>query len=565
MGGLDHMGFLGNSASVGQPTDGVSSRRAVLKAMVAGGMVAFGGGALVSCSKGGGGSGAGEAVDVTLTTHDGWPFGVMPSAKEQKDDPGLKAYAGVLDKWMKDNPGVKIKNSALDVWNQEALTTAITGGTAPSAFPGDVIGGWNRANVRSAMLQGLVAETTEYIERYKVEDDLEDYAKPIWEKWAIDGKYFASPWIYNVGTGLHYRIDLIKEKGLKEPTPEWTWDDVRELAKGLTEGKRKGIVLQRWGLDMGLNADGMDFLSTIPAPQNNWNWEWDYSSRADEWVPLIERLRAMIFEDRSVLADVSFADGDTLAAFFRQDVAMHNNSVVYFTASGDNAPADMAKKLDKPVWEVQGWMTQPVGMNGRNNGTQGQVDLVGFSPDLDDDALDKGMSLLIYRQQAGWIAEKKAVFESTNDPTQVYAWADFMPLYKGNLEAVPSSPEEAWGETFMNEVRRAGQTPIAPNEAFYFPPEPNAAPTATVREDMTSRWTSERGSLDLRGDLQKLDNTRNQQAQSFTSGVADEEFIEAASGYFEAHAEYWQENAPDYYESVFRDWYEGTVLPALKG
>ena len=83
------MGLLGNTASAGQAMSGVASRRTVLKAMAVGATMAFGGGALASCSKGGAGSGSGDTVDVTLTTHDGWPFGVMPSAKEQKDNPGL--------------------------------------------------------------------------------------------------------------------------------------------------------------------------------------------------------------------------------------------------------------------------------------------------------------------------------------------------------------------------------------------------------------------------------------------------------------------------------------------
>ncbi|HEY8454014.1 MAG TPA: extracellular solute-binding protein [Actinopolymorphaceae bacterium] len=544
----------------------MTSRRSVLKAMAASGVLALGGSALASCSSDGE-RGSGETVDVTLTTYDGWPFGPMPTAKEQKDDPTAKAYAGVLREWMREHPGVKIKNATLNVWDQQALTTAITGGTAPSLYPGDVIGGWNRANVRSAMLQGLVADMTEYLEQYKVHDKLEDYAKPIWEKWEVNGRFYASPWIYNVGTGLHYRRDLVQELGLKEPTPDWTWDDVRELAKGLTEGKRKGIVLQGWGLNMGLNADGMDFHSTIPAPETGWNWRWDYSSRADQWIPLIERMRAMIFEDQSVLADISMGDGDTLAAFFRGDAAIHNNTVIYFTIppGSDNAPADLAARLDKPIEEVVGWMTQPNGTNGRTANTQGQVDLVGFSPDLDDDALDAAMSLLLHVQQRGWVEQRKAVYEATNDPKHVYDWANIMPLFKGLLDQVPSSPEEAWGTKFMNEVRRAAQIPIAPNEAFYFPAEPNPAPSSTIRDDMTSRWTNERGNLDLRADLKKLDDTRNQQAQNFTSGISDEDFIEAASGYYEAHAAYWQENAPDYYQNVYQPWYEQNVLPALSG
>ena len=559
-----------NRAAARDPMAGATSRRSVLKAMAAGSFLAAGGGLLTACQKGGGsdGGGGGGAVNVTLTTHDGWPFGVMPTAKEQKENPSTKAYADALKDWLDKNPGVKIKNSALDVWNQEALTTAITGGTSPSAFPGDVIGGWNRANVRSAMLQGLTADVTEHLEANKVADKLESYVTPIWEKWGIDGKFYGAPWLYNVGTGIHFRRDLINELGLKEPTPDWTWDDVRTLSKGLTKGKRKGFMMQGQALNGSLNADGMDFHAKVPAPETGWNWRWDYSAQSDLWVPLIERLRAIIFEDKSALADISMPDGDVQAAFARGDACMHSNSVVFYTATpggDDPTPADLADKLGKPVEEVAGWMTQPVGLDGRATGTQGQVDLVGFSPDLGDDELDKAISLLLHVQGPGWIAQRKAVYESTKDPRRVYDWQNFMPTYKGLIDEAPSSPEEAWGTKFMDEVRRAAQIPLVPNEAFFFPPEPNAAPTETAREDMTSRWVSERGAIDIRADLKKLDVNRNKQAQSFTSGVADEEFVKAATGYFEAHSTYWQENAPDYYQAVFKDWYESTVLPALRG
>lgn len=544
-----------------------ATRRQLLKAMAAGSFLAVGGGLLSSCQSDGGDGGSGKAVDVTLTTHDGWPYGVMPTAKQQQADPGQKAYAEALKEWMDKNPGVKVKNVALDVWNTDALKTAITGGTAPSAFPGDVIGNWNPANVRAAMAQGLTAEVTEPLKAYDIDNKLADYVRPIWQKWAIDDKYYAAPWIYNVGTGIHYRIDLIRQLGLKEPTPDWTWDDVRELAKGLTQGKRKGMALQGWGVDMGLNADGFDYHSELPAPSTGWNRKWDYVGMADRWVPLIERVRAMIEQDKSVMADVSMADGDTLAAFFRGDVAMHNNTVIYYTVTpgGDNSPADLAKKLNKPVAEVVGWMTQPNGVDGRTGNTQGQCDLVGFSPDLDEDELDKAVSLLLHMQGPGFVHLRKNVFDTTKDPKRVYDWANIMPLMKDVQAQLPSSPDEAWGKPYMDQVRRAAKIPLVPRDSWYFPAETNPAPANTIREDMRSRWANERGSIDIRADLQKLTDTRNQQAASFNSSVPDDVFVKGAEEYYKATADYFQANAPDYYTNVFKGWYENTVLPALKG
>ncbi|GAA5024441.1 ABC transporter substrate-binding protein [Actinopolymorpha pittospori] len=543
-------------------TPSVTTRRQLLSMMAAGTFLAAGGGLVSSCSRDGSASG-----EVVLKTTDGWPYGPMPTAKEQQGNAGTKAYAEVLGEWMDKNPGVTIKDTKLDVWNQQTLSTAITGGTAPSMFPGDVLGGWNRQAVRSAMAQGLSADVTEHLKTHDIEGKLATYVKPIWQKWAVDGKFYAAPWIYNVGTGLHYRVDLIRQLGLKEPTPEWTWDDVRELARGLTQGKRKGIVLQGWGLNQRLSADGMDFHAKLPAPGTNWNWRYDYSSQADRWVPLIQAMRDMVFKDKSVLADVSMGDGDTLAAFVRGDAAIHNNTVIFFSNApgSDNAPADLAKRLNKPIEEVAGWMTQPIGLDGRNATTQGQVDLLGFSPDLGDTALDKAISLHAYMQGPGWIRQHTVTYETTKDPKRVFDGANIMPLFAGVVDEVPSSPDEAWGKPFMEQVRRAAATPLVPNESFYFPAELSPGPTETARDDMSSRWANERGDLDLREDLAKLETTLNQQAESFSSSTSDPDFVRAARAYFEAHDAYWRENAPEYHQNVFRSWYENSVLPALKG
>ncbi len=205
----------------------------------------------------------------------------------------------------------------------------------------------------------------------------------------------------------------------------------------------------------------------------------------------------MIYEDKSALADVSMPDGDVLSAFFRGDAAMHSNSVVYFTVTpgSDNAPADLAKKLDKPIEDVVGWMTQPVGTNGRGTGTQGQVDLVGLSPDLDDEALDKAVSLLLHTQRPGWVQARKAVFDDTKDPKRVYDWANIMP----RTRAFDRPGAEFAGGCVGQEVhgRGAARRPD-PDRAQRGLLLPARAERRTHRDrpgGMTSRWANERGSV----------------------------------------------------------------------
>lgn len=535
------------------------SRRNLLKTLAAASTLAVGGGLLTSCTD--------EATtDVTLKTAGGWPFGPMPDEPAQAANPMDKAYAESLQEWLDANPGVKIENVAFDIWNQEALVTAIGGGTAPSAFPGNVIGGWNNHRIRGAMVQGLSRDVTAHLSKHGLDDKLADYVKPLWDRWAVDGKFYCAPWLYNIGGGIHYRVDLIRELGLKEPIPEWTWSDVRTLAKGLTAGNRKGIALQNWGLGMSRQAENMDFHSRIPAPKTAWNWTWDYSAMADSWIPIIEDLRAMIFTDQSVLADVSFGDNQIRGAFVNEQAAMHNNSVNFFTAppGSESAPIDLARKLNKPVEEVVGFTTQPLGRNGRTGTTQGQCDIVGFSPDLTDAEADKVVSLLMHVKGPGLVRQRKAVYEATKDPNQVYEWDNVMPLFKGILEQIPSSPEEAWGKTFMDTIRNAAKTPVVPLDAWFFPAEKNPGPADTVLSDMAQLWAYERDARDLRADLKRIDDTWNQQAASFTSSTPDDEFVATAQKFYAAQAEYWRTNAPRYYRDVYQGWYESVIKPALR-
>ena len=58
--------------------------------------------------------------------------------------PGLKAYAEAIQPWLDENPGVKLEQITFDVYDQEALLVAISGGTAPSFYPADVLGRMGR-------------------------------------------------------------------------------------------------------------------------------------------------------------------------------------------------------------------------------------------------------------------------------------------------------------------------------------------------------------------------------------------------------------------------------------
>lgn len=540
------------------------SRRALLKASAATGLAASGLATLSACGGSGGGSG-----DVTLRVATDAPISPMPSAEEREESPTSDAYAQALEAWLEENPGVELRGINVDVWDQEAMTTAIAGGTAPAQFVSNVIGGWNNPGIRSAFLQGLAADVTELVEESGMIAELIAPAQPIWERtWNVEGQYYAMPTSYNIGVGVHYRKDLLEELGLPEPEPGWTWEDLRELAAALTDGDRKGIALQMWPINNALSAEGFDLLTRLPAPDTSWNWRWDYSIETDAWVRAIENVRGMRFEDDSTIADISFGDGDILQAFTRGDAAMHINSVVYMSASpdSDTSTVALANQLDRPVEEVVGWVPMPIGMTGYGASglTQGQIDSASFDPDLNDDELAAIFDLQFYMLRDGFVREKEVLYEATNDLHRIYDWGNIMPVMEGTLDGMPERPEDAWGEEFMTRMRAASEHPLIPSESWHIPAESATGPTEDALDDARSRWWFEQGNVDIRADLNDLENVRNQQADGFTSSVSAEDFAEGARSYYQAHAEFWQANSPEFYERYYQPWYDEHVRPVLE-
>ena len=177
MDGYSDASFLshGNSSRAGM------TRRDVLRALAAG-STALAGAPLLSAFGIGDAAVAaaparalGQAVDVTLITAEDLPYPGIPTADVQAADPGMKAYAEAIQPWIDENPGVKLEQITFDVYDQEALLVAISGGTAPSFYPADVLGEWDEELVLAAEKSGLAADVTDQVAQNDLEAKLADY------------------------------------------------------------------------------------------------------------------------------------------------------------------------------------------------------------------------------------------------------------------------------------------------------------------------------------------------------------------------------------------------------
>jgi ABC-type glycerol-3-phosphate transport system substrate-binding protein len=539
------------------------SRRDLLKSLAATGGVLAVGAALSGCSK----DGASGPSDVTLRVAEA-PFGAMPSAAEQKADVGDRAYAEVLGSWLKENPGVKLRSVNVDIWNQEAMTSAVAGGAAPAIYSSNALGGWSQPAILSAFKQGLAADTTDLIAQSGFMDRLAPYVRPVWEQtWKVDGSYFGVPGGFGVSDGMFYRRDLFAEAGIEEPTPDYTWQDVRVMARSLTEGRRKGFASPSWGLGVALDSDAFSLLSQIPAPETSWRWRWDYTWRAKEkWVPVVEDWRGMMFDDKALVSDVSYGSWtEVTAAFVRGDVAMHTGNVDQYVTSeeDENSYLRLAKQLDKPIWDVVGWMTYPLGEFGEYPARRSYVGAYSFSPDLEDTELDKSFDLTVYLIGTGFARQMEILYAETNDLRRVHSPDTIMPVLTGIKEKLPGDPADAWGRQYVDEVMRAGNRGLVPEQSTYLPAEESSGPAGEPVEDAMSKWMYEPDPGPILAALRKLEETRNTQAKSFSATVSEEDFVAGVRKYYQAHDDFWKKDAPRFHENVFRGWYERFVLPAI--
>lgn len=497
-----------------------------------------------------------------------WPFPAMPTEEDLELNPEFRGYAVALERWLEANPTVTLENIEVAIWDQQALLTAVAGGVAPAWFPGQVMGGWNDASVKSLMAQGFMADITEELGRYGVLENLSPAIREIWDdRWMIDGRYYGLPVEFSITMGVYYRKDLIRELGLEEPQPGWTWDDFRELAKALTTESRKGAVIQGWQPWGELNANGLvTIMDRVPAPETGWNWRWDYTSNIDQWVSVLGRWRTAIHEDQSILTEPGgLSDGDVTAAFLRGDAAMMFNNAGWFTRRPDdaNSMSQLADRLGQPLEEVVGWVPLPGGDFDTLGTSETFFFFLTYNPDLNADELDKAVSLAAYMLYGeGAQIQQQLAFEEFQDTRFVFNQP--IPIDgRTEIPGIPQSLSDTWGEAFLANVNTAVEAPRRPEFSVFFPVETEAGPGTQALTDALNTIIHTRGNVDIAAEIANAERIINQQAASFRSSIPDEVFTESARNYFAALNDFFAEHSPEWHREVFGPWYEANVVPAV--
>lgn len=193
--------------------------------------------ALAVTACGGGGGSGGEAGGKTTLAYALWNKDQAPVMEK------------LATEFEKTHPNIDVQVQVTPFTEYfTKLQTAIGGGAGPDVF-------WlNAPNLALYAGNEAVLPLSEHVESDQV--DLAAYPKSLTDIYTYEGKLHALPRDMDT-IGLWYNKELFDAAKVKYPTADWTWDDLRQAAKQLTN-KQKGV----YGITAAL-TDQQGYYNTI--------------------------------------------------------------------------------------------------------------------------------------------------------------------------------------------------------------------------------------------------------------------------------------------------------------
>lgn len=142
---------------------------------------------------------------------------------DSRQEPGLRAIA---DDFEVENPNISIQIQVVG-WDEywTMLEAGATGGSLPDVF-------WMHANeIYKYGANDMLLNLDDYIEADGV--DMSKHPEELVELYKIEGHQYAMPKDQDT-VGLWYNKALFDEAGIDYPDETWTWDDLLEAGRALT-------------------------------------------------------------------------------------------------------------------------------------------------------------------------------------------------------------------------------------------------------------------------------------------------------------------------------------------
>jgi hypothetical protein len=510
-------------------------------------------------------------VEVEVTTN-GWPINAY-KPEDITADPSLQAEQNANQAYMDANPGVTIKFLDVPVWDPQAIQANVAGGTDCTYLFGPCVGGgWGREQAVNAFVQGLLADISAEVVKYKLQQKCVDY---LWTNWSanssVEGKYWSYPLNeYSPSANcMMYRKDWITEKGLKMPSIGWTWDEAVELWKGLTDKAKgvSGIGYPSWFLGSALGMHGFDLLSQAPQPSEPWHWTRDLTSDS-RWTEIAKQYRQMVHTDKVIYTDVALGGGmEQYQNLFLNGTTGFTQTNYWNMFGGTNdatSLATMAKNAGKKYEDMFGVVIHPRGDGYQQSGGVNTWGPVSISPNATPEQKDKGVGWVDFRFFGeGLIIARKGKWDITKDPSVVFNAFLFLDGRVATYEGVPGSAVDAWGKDVVDTWTNVGKLPYEHQRDEFFPAEKNPAPTNQAIDDAFSLMVADPKDMDVGAVLKKAETDWKAQLGGFSSSVTTDEFKAAAVKYYAALDEFLKKNYPEFYANRFKPFYEAKVLPAI--
>ncbi|HEX2034694.1 MAG TPA: sugar ABC transporter substrate-binding protein [Chloroflexota bacterium] len=153
------------------------------------------------------------------------------------DRPRDERYQQVWQEFSQQHQGLKVELTTVTGTYTEKLLSMLVAGDAPDIFALD------RSQLEPFLQQGGIADLTPYAKR-DGKARWGDLLPTLQAEYTIDGKIVEFP-NGPVNIGIFYNKDEFARLGLKPPGEGWTWDDLAQTARQLTQSD--GNATAQWG------------------------------------------------------------------------------------------------------------------------------------------------------------------------------------------------------------------------------------------------------------------------------------------------------------------------------
>ena len=253
-----------------------------------------------------------EQVTITVA-------GLLPTA----DDAAKQQLADRVASFEAKYPNIKVEPQDYE-WLASTFTTQLAGGTLPNVFEIPLTDG------KTLIENEQLADIDKYVKALPYGGDFNENL--VANGTGADGKIYAVPAKSIYAVALHYNRKLFEQAGLDPDKPPTTWDEVRADAKNIHDAtKVAGYAMMAldnsggWQLAAAANSrggvietsDGTKYTATLDDPAVKAQLEW---------------LKALRWEDNSLLARADLGWGEINAAFAGGELAMYTSGSDVYNA-----------------------------------------------------------------------------------------------------------------------------------------------------------------------------------------------------------------------------------------